>query len=233
MTRPLTAAVRLLSGEREPVRVATTINVDLYGLENIDNVALAVGDRVLLTGQTDTRENGIYTVSTGRWYRAGDANHPRAITEGVTVQVQEGATHGGQAWRFRQRLPNIGSDPILIDFYLSANFEEDSEAIITANKADLLGYAEARKTDLISVIDAEEASALAAVAASSIAAADSAFEAGVYANDSADSAADAAALVLAAEAGFIGFEDGQSYDFGFVSDPMTYFDQDFGELPAV
>ena len=54
-----------------------------------------------------------------------------------------------------------------------------------------------------------------------------------YADDSAASAADAAALVLAAEAGFIGFQDGQSYDFGFVIDAMTYFDRDFGNLPSV
>lgn len=81
-------------------------------------------------------------------------------------------------------------------------------------------------------IGAVAAAEAAAAAASATASANSADEASGYADDSAGSAADASALVLAAEAGFIGFEDGQSYDFGFVSDPVTYFDQDFGELPA-
>ena len=132
MSRPATAAVRLLSGEREPVRVATTGNIDLYGLETIDSVALAVADRVLVKDQSDARENGIYTVSTGRWYRASDANHSRAITEGVTVHVQEGSTHGGQAFRFATEMPNIGDDAIQIGFYLSASFSTDAETIINA-----------------------------------------------------------------------------------------------------
>lgn len=130
MSRPATAAVRMLSGEREPVRVATTGNIDLYGLETIDGIALAVADRVLVKDQTDARENGIYTCSAGRWYRASDANHPRAITEGVTVQAQEGTANGGKAYRFRDTLPTIGTDDILIDFYLSANFAEDAEAAL-------------------------------------------------------------------------------------------------------
>ena len=82
-------------------------------------------------------------------------------------------------------------------------------------------------------IGAMAAEKAANAAASAAASENSATAAEGYANDSAVSASDAAALVLAAEAGFVGFEDDQSYDFGFVDDPVTYFDRDFGELPAV
>lgn len=125
-----TASVRFLSGEREPVRVATTANIVLDGLQTIDGVALAVNDRVLVKDQTDQRLNGIYTASRGLWYRASDARFPRAIAEGVTVQVQEGAVHGGQAFRFRETPERIGVSDIIIDFYLSANFTEDAEEAI-------------------------------------------------------------------------------------------------------
>ncbi len=88
----------------------------------------------------------------------------------------------------------------------------------------------------IGAMAAEEASAAAASAdasaASAAASANSAIAAEGYANDSADSAADAAALVEAADAGFGGFASDTAYDFGFVTDTVTYFDQDFGELPA-
>ncbi|TIU14479.1 MAG: hypothetical protein E5W40_06465 [Mesorhizobium sp.] len=70
MARPATAAVRLLTGEREPVRLATTVNVILYGLQTIDDVPAAVGDRVLVKDQADPTQNGIYTVSEGGWFRA-------------------------------------------------------------------------------------------------------------------------------------------------------------------
>lgn len=130
MGAPATAAVRLLSGEREPVRVATTGNIFLLGLQTVDGVVLAVNDRVLVKSQSDQRENGIYTASKGRWYRASDASFSRAVGEGITVQVREGLSNGGKAYRFRNPSPQIGKDPIVIDFYLSANFAEDAEAEI-------------------------------------------------------------------------------------------------------
>ncbi|TIT59926.1 MAG: hypothetical protein E5W90_34580, partial [Mesorhizobium sp.] len=61
MARPATAAVRLLTGEREPVRLATTVNILLHGLQTIDGVPCEVGDRVLVKDQADQRQNGIYT----------------------------------------------------------------------------------------------------------------------------------------------------------------------------
>lgn len=39
-------------------------------------------------------------------------------------------------------------------------------------------------------------------------------------------------LVEAATAGFIGFQDGLGYDWGWISDDTTYFDQDWGSIAA-
>ncbi|MCH6203442.1 hypothetical protein L3V16_06255 [Brucella ciceri] len=45
-----------------------------------------------------------------------------------------------------------------------------------------------------------------------------------------NSANEAHELVLEAASGFIGFEDGVGYDFGFITQTMTYFDRDFGRI---
>lgn len=140
MARPATAAVRLLAGEREPVRLATTGNISLSGLKAIDGVMTAIGDRVLVKDQTDKKQNGIYTASAGVWFRASDARDSRAITEGVTVHVQEGTTNNGRAYRFNTVLPKIGTDLIYVDFYLSASFAADAEAVIDAKKAEISDY---------------------------------------------------------------------------------------------
>lgn len=137
MGEPATAAVRLLSGEREPVRVATTGNILLQGLQTVDGVALAVNDRVLVKDQSDATLNGIYTASNGRWYRAPDANFPRAVCEGVTVQSQEGTTNGGKAWRFANTVSHLGTDPIQIAFYLSGSFAADAAAVIELLRSSL------------------------------------------------------------------------------------------------
>lgn len=84
----------------------------------------------------------------------------------------------------------------------------------------------------------EDAIAAAAAAAGSAAAAAvsegnaaaSAMAANDAVGDAQAAADDAAALVVQATAGFVGFLDGQGYDFGLISDPTTYFNQDWGTL---
>lgn len=116
MARPATAAVRLLTGEREPVRLATTgpIDVDAGGLLTIDGVVTEVGDRVLVKNQTDGSENGIRTVSAGQWYRAADARTNRTMQKGTTVTVQEGTAYSGKTFVFDTLDPVIGDDSLVI-----------------------------------------------------------------------------------------------------------------------
>ncbi|ANT51229.1 right-handed parallel beta-helix repeat-containing protein [Mesorhizobium amorphae] len=114
MAQPATAAVRLLTGEREPVRLATTgnIDVDTGGLLTIDGVVTEVGDRVLVKDQTDGSENGIRTASEGQWYRAADARTARTMQKGMTVRVQEGATNADKVFLFNTDDPQVGDDDI-------------------------------------------------------------------------------------------------------------------------
>jgi hypothetical protein len=145
---PLTAAVRYLSGEREPVRVATTGNITLQGLQVIDDVDLEVGDRVLVKDQTDQKQNGIWLASEGRWPRAPDAAYTRAINKGVTVNVQEGSQNNGKAYRFATETPSVGVDPIVVEFFLSATYTSDIEG---ARDAAVLAIAQERDSSLSSI----------------------------------------------------------------------------------
>lgn len=130
MPQPLTAAVRYLSGEREPVRVATTSSLSLQGLATVDDVELEVSDRVLVKDQTDQSQNGIYLASEGKWYRAPDASYTRAINQGVTVHVQEGSVNHDRTYRFDSQDPHVGIDPIVITYWLSDSIAADLEIIV-------------------------------------------------------------------------------------------------------
>ena len=52
------------------VRVATTANITLSGLQIIDGSTLVAGDRVLVKNQTVASQNGIYEAASGSWVRA-------------------------------------------------------------------------------------------------------------------------------------------------------------------
>lgn len=100
----------------DPVRVATTANVDLVtgGLLTIDTIVTAVGDRVLVKSQTDATQNGIYIVASGAWTRALDANESRVFTPGKVVSVSEGASHRDQLFALDNvTRPTIGTSSIL------------------------------------------------------------------------------------------------------------------------
>lgn len=81
------------------VRVATTGNIVLSGAQTIDGIALAAGNRVLVKNQTAGKENGIYTVATGAWTRAVDANSTAKLAAGISVYVEEGAANGKSRWQ--------------------------------------------------------------------------------------------------------------------------------------
>jgi hypothetical protein len=77
-----------------PCVVAATTNITLSGEQTVDGVAVTDGMRVLLTGQTDATENGIYYVSTGEWSRAADFSRNDDVMEGTEVRVTRGTNDG-------------------------------------------------------------------------------------------------------------------------------------------
>src|SRR5258706_1715960 len=79
---------------KAPVRVATAgSNITLSGLQTIDGVTLAAGDRVLVKDQTDQTTNGLYNATTGPWTRTIDANNNSQFTQGLMVSIATGTTN--------------------------------------------------------------------------------------------------------------------------------------------
>lgn len=75
---------------KAPCRASTTANITLNGLQTLDGVALAEGDRVLVRNQTAAAENGIYLASAEAWVRARDFATLDDVARGTRVYV----THG-------------------------------------------------------------------------------------------------------------------------------------------
>src|SRR6185503_9898097 len=120
-----TAAVRLLAGDKEPVRLASTGNLALAGLLTVDGVVTVAGDRVLVKDQTSAIENGIYTASAGTWKRAPDAATSRMLIAGMKVHVQEGTVNSGAIWTLATNRPDVGDDDIDWEFYFSVGLVEE------------------------------------------------------------------------------------------------------------
>src|SRR5881394_769271 len=57
----------------DAVACATTANVTLSGEQTIDGVATS-GSAVLVKDQTDAKQNGVYTTSSGAWSRRAAEN---------------------------------------------------------------------------------------------------------------------------------------------------------------
>ena len=105
----LNSLVQAGGSAKAPVRAATTANVNLSsgGLLTVDGVALAAGDRVLVTNQTIPSENGIYVATAGAWLRAADATSSQFFVPGFTTAVREGGQQG--AWTFANpAIPTLG-----------------------------------------------------------------------------------------------------------------------------
>ena len=54
---------------KDAVKVTTTENITLSGIQTIDSILVIVDDRVLVKNQTNSVENGIYLVKVGSWVR--------------------------------------------------------------------------------------------------------------------------------------------------------------------
>lgn len=84
---------------KQSVRVATTANVALAGLQVLDGVALLASDRVLVKNQNVAKDNGIYIASTAAWSRATDADTNPEVTSALLVSVEQGATLADTRWQ--------------------------------------------------------------------------------------------------------------------------------------
>lgn len=92
-------------GVKCPVRVATTANITLSGLQTIDGITVVSGDRVLVKDQTNAADNGIWNATTSSWSRALDFDAENDAVAGTLVVVSEGTVNGGMIFR----VSNTGS----------------------------------------------------------------------------------------------------------------------------
>lgn len=83
---------------KESVRALASSQIVLSGTQTVDGVALVTGDRVLLTGQTNPAENGIYVVAAGAWTRSADATTNATVTPGLFTFVEEGTSFADTGW---------------------------------------------------------------------------------------------------------------------------------------
>ena len=89
---------------KTPVQLASDSNISDLATgapANVDGEGVQLNDRILVTGQTDTTENGIYVVDTvgsgsdGQWSRATDFDGTPSseVTLGATVFVNSGTSY--------------------------------------------------------------------------------------------------------------------------------------------
>jgi len=76
-----------------PVKTVSLSNITLSGEQTISTYSAVSGDRVLLIGQTDQKQNGIYVVGTGAWNRVTDSDTDIEI-RGYIVNVNAGTYAG-------------------------------------------------------------------------------------------------------------------------------------------
>lgn len=105
------------------VKVATTANLAaLSGLQNVDGVALAAGDRVLVKNQNTASQNGIYIVAAGAWVRAADADTSAKVTPGMTVPVEQGAVNDDTIWELTTNAPiTLGNTALTFELTAALN----------------------------------------------------------------------------------------------------------------
>lgn len=97
---------------KQACRVATTANITLSGAQTIDDIALSIGDRVLVKDQTATAENGIYVVASGAWSRASDADTWNDIVA-ARVSIAQGTANDNTFWLSTTAIGGtLGTTPI-------------------------------------------------------------------------------------------------------------------------
>lgn len=90
---------------KDSARAATTADIVLSGLQTIDDVALASGDRVLAKDQADDTENGIYVAAAGAWSRSTDANNGTRLSANMYIKIEDGTANGDQGFMLDTNAP--------------------------------------------------------------------------------------------------------------------------------
>jgi hypothetical protein len=101
--------------EAAKVYVAANIDIaaDLQAGDLVDGVTLSAGMRILVNGQTNKSQNGIYVVeATGAPTRALDFDSPQEVKSGDFIFVSSGDNYGNTGWVQTNATVTIGTSEI-------------------------------------------------------------------------------------------------------------------------
>jgi len=146
LTRPRAEQIYNLD-YKQATRVVTIVNITLTGgaPNNVDGVNLSIGNRVLVTGQNNPVQNGIYDVytvgsgSNGTWVRTSDANSTGEIEAGMIIMVTEGVIYADTQWKLITDNPiDIGvTSLIFTQNYLANSISSGSSNVVVSANANV------------------------------------------------------------------------------------------------
>jgi len=124
---------------KQSVRVATTGNITLSGLQTIDGVMIADGDRVLVKDQLTLAQNGVYVVSSSSWTRAEDVNTWEELVSAFLF-VEEGSQNADNGYLCTVNAGGtLGSDPVVfVQFSGAGQIQAGHGLTKTGNTLDVL-----------------------------------------------------------------------------------------------
>lgn len=110
-------------------------NITLSGEQTIDGIAIVSGDRVLVAGQTDGSENGIYDANTGTWTRSPDWDGANDVGPGTRVYVYSGTNYTGTWIVGNTSAITIGTTSVTLSAYTIDNLGRVFSTVALAKAA--------------------------------------------------------------------------------------------------
>jgi hypothetical protein len=135
---------------KQAVRVITLTNIVLSGgaPNSVDSVNLSLNDRVLVAGQSNAAQNGIYYVTTlgsganGTWSRSIDTDTTGELLAGTIVMVTEGTVYQDTQWKLTTDDPIvIGTTPLIFaqnSAFAFGNVFANGTAVLATTVGDVL-----------------------------------------------------------------------------------------------
>jgi len=130
---------------RSFVRVATTANITLSGLQEIDGIGVNIGDRVLVKEQTDTIQNGIWIASDSAWARTTDIT-TFVNSLGAIAFVDEGDSLANTRW---YSLDNLFEQGGVIPIVFGPYTAETADSMKSHHTISSLKYRDSFETEWI------------------------------------------------------------------------------------
>jgi hypothetical protein len=135
---------------KQATRVITIADITLSGgaPSQVDGVNLSLNDRVLVIGQSNAAQNGIYDVDTlgsgsnGTWVRSGDTNSTGELLAGTIVMVTEGLLYADTQWKLTTDNPiTIGVSELIFEqnsAFAFGNVYANGTAVLASSVGDVL-----------------------------------------------------------------------------------------------